>query len=386
MDLPPIPTVRNLESISPSFYNAALLCKARAAWQQFGARETLPASSGSILGSCFHAVMEMGNQGRLPSGEEGIRQAKAAFDEEAARRFADAHPLIRSKFASPEKLPFFFGRRARAITLAVQASASAVARSTNRQGIASSEPAERARLVEQTLYSGDRLIKGRIDLWEKSSATVSDYKSGQEPKNTPSGVTENEVRQLRLYVHLILENGYTATKAAIVRGDGRKSEIEVSPAGATQEGQAARQTLAQFNEAVSRGQSFFAVASPSPTNCASCPCIALCNPFWQAARPEWEEHCGTNIEGEIAESRDITFAGAPLRTLHLKSCKGSAPTGDLVVEQIPLAWLSIGSTVPSVGSIVRVVSAARAISDTDSRVLQVDRIKSTAIWNAPARQ
>jgi hypothetical protein len=385
MDLPPIPLLKNLESISPSFYNAALLCKARAAWQQFGARNTLPASTGAILGSCFHAVMEVGNQGVLQSGEQGIHQAKAIFDREAHRRFAESHPLIRAKFSSPEKFPFFFGRRAKAVTLAVQAPANSPACSTNRQEREIFEPTERTRLVEQTLSSADGLIKGRIDLWEKASATVTDYKSGQEPKNEPFGMTENEVRQLRLYVHLVLENHCAATKAAIVRGDGRRSQIDVSEANANQEGQAARQTLIRFNQAVSNGQSFSTLASPSPTNCAGCPCLALCDPFWHEAKPEWEKSCGTNVEGEIAESRDITFAGTPLRTLQLKSCHGSAPPGDLVAEQIPLPWLSIGSTIPSVGNIVRVVSAVRTSTNIESRVLQVDRIKSTAIWNAPQR-
>src|SRR5208282_4538919 len=100
-----------------------------------------------------------------------------------------------------------------------------------------------------------------------------------------------------------------------------------------------------------------------PTNCAGCPCIALCDPFWRTARPEWEESCGTNVEGEIAESRDASFAGTPLRTLVLKSCRGSSPQGELVVEQIPLPWLSLGLTIPRVGCVIRVVSAVRALAD-----------------------
>jgi hypothetical protein len=198
--------------------------------------------------------MEVANQGRLPPGEEGFRQAKAAFDREANRRFAEAHSLIRVKFASPEKLPFYFERRARAATLGLQASAWVLARPTNRQGTGALDHApgiKRPRLVEQTLSTRDGLIRGRIDLWEQSSSTVTDYKSGHEPKNAPSGMTDNEIRQLRLYVYLTLENSYPTTTAAIVRGDGRKSAIPVSTAEAGQEGQAARQTLMQFNQATS---------------------------------------------------------------------------------------------------------------------------------------
>ncbi|MGD0165600.1 MAG: PD-(D/E)XK nuclease family protein [Candidatus Sulfotelmatobacter sp.] len=386
MDLPPIPTPRSLENISPSFYNAALLCRARAAWQQFGPRGALPASTGSIIGACFHAVMEMGNEGRLSEGEEGIREAKAAFDQKASQLFSEAHPLLKAKFVSPEKFPFYFERRARAAILAAKASSGVVARQADAHGrgtAAHGNPADQARLVEQMLSSRDGLIKGRIDLWERSSSTVTDYKSGLEPKNAPSGITENETRQLRLYVHLAQENGCAATSAAIVRGDGHRAAIAVPAADADSEGQMARHTLAQFNQLVVGGAHFHSLALPSRESCAGCPYIALCDPFWEAAQPEWEEICGANAEGEIVEIREASFAGSPLRSLSLKDCRGSAPTGDLVVEQIPLAWLSLGSSVPEVGRRVRIVSAARRPPEPQNRVLRVDRVKSTAIWMAP---
>jgi PD-(D/E)XK nuclease superfamily len=386
MDLPPIPALRSLESISPSFYNAALLCRARAAWQQFGPRGALPASTGSIIGACFHAVMEMGNQGRLPEGEEGIREAKAAFDRKASQLFSEAHPLLKAKFASPEKFPFYFERRARAATLAAKTSSGAVAHQDNAGGRATAahgSAADQARLVEQTLSSRDGLIKGRIDLWERSSSTVTDYKSGLEPKNAPSAITANETRQLRLYVHLARENACAATAAAIVRGDGRRAVIPVSAADADSEAQSARHTLAQFNEAVRGRAHFYSLASPSRESCAGCPCLAVCDRFWEAAQPEWEESCGANAEGEIVEIWEASFAGSPLRSLSLKDCRGSAPAGDLAVEHIPLAWLSLGSSIPQAGRRVRIVSAARLPAEPQNRALRVDRVKSTAIWIAP---
>lgn len=389
MDLPPIPALRSLESITPSFYNAALLCRARAAWQEFGPRDALPASTGSIIGACFHAVMELGNQGCLPEGEQGIREAKAAFDRKAGQLFSEAHPLLKAKFVSPEKFPFYFERRARAATLAAKASSGAAAHQANTHGrgtAAHGRPIDRARLVEQTFSSRDGLIKGRIDLWERSSSTVTDYKSGLEPKNAPSGITENETRQLRLYVHLARENGCAANAAAVVRGDSRRAAIAVPAADADSEAQTARHTLAQFNQSVRDGAHFHSLASPSRESCAGCLCIALCDPFWEAAQPEWEEGCGANAEGEIVEIREASFAGSPLRSLSLKDCRGSAPSGDLVVEQIPLAWLSLGSSVPEAGRRVRVVSAARLPPEPQNRVLRVDRLKSTAIWIAPNPQ
>jgi hypothetical protein len=392
MDLPTPPTLAKIDKISPSFYNAGLLCKAKAAWQKFGVRQSMPASTGSILGSCLHAVVERGNRGGLSPGREGIEQAKIAFDAEAKLRFSEAHPLIRAKFASPEKIPFYFQRRARAVVLAVQVSTEGEPRSPSPpQG----DPAPRAfggrssRLVEQSFTSRDGLITGRIDLLDSGVGKVTDYKSGHAPKNVPSGLADTEVRQLRLYIHLALENGYNITRATIVRGDGNECEIQISASQAADEAQAARALMEQFNGLVSGGCSFSSLANPSAKNCAGCPCIPFCEPFWKTAQPDWEELCGTNAEGEISETKDVSLAGATLKTLTLDCRQGSTLRGQLTIEQIPLAWLSLGSSVPALGSAVRIVLAARSTSAPQIRVLQVDRIKSTTIWNlsiAPPQQ
>src|SRR5689334_10842050 len=149
MELPAVPLLQSIESISPSFYNAAIICDARAAWQRFGNRYSLPSSTGAMLGSAFHLVMEMGNRGELPPGDAGLRLAKAEFDKEADRLFAQAHPLLRAKYATPLKIPFYSIRRSRAATLAVRASATAEHRpATHTSSPPSSAQANFSRLVE----------------------------------------------------------------------------------------------------------------------------------------------------------------------------------------------------------------------------------------------
>jgi hypothetical protein len=384
MDLPTPPTLVTIDKISPSFYNAGLICKAKAAWQKFGARQSVPASTGSILGSCLHAVMERSNRGGISLGREGVEQAKTVFDEEARRRFAKAHPLIQAKFVSPEKMPFYFQRRARAAALAIQTSAEGVPRTpTPPQGVAAPRTigGKPSRLIEQSLSSRNGVITGRIDLLDSLAGKVTDYKSGQAPRNLQTGLAENEIRQLCLYVHLALENGHNVTRAAITREDGSEYEIQISAAQATTEAEAAKVLMEEFNELVAGGCSFSSLANPSAKHCAGCPCIPFCEPFWKSAQPDWEELCGANIEGDISETRDATVAGATLKTLILNCRQGSTIRGQLVVEQIPLQWLSLGSRVPVVGDSVRVVLAARSTRDPLTRVLQVDRIKSTTIWN-----
>ncbi len=388
MDLPPLPSLRPLDSISPSFYNSALVCKAKAAWQRFGNRDLMPVSTGAILGSCFHTIMEMGNRGRLGQGSAASEQAKTAFDEAARRLFSAAHPLVRLKFSSAEKIPFYFQRRARAVALAVQASAAISARGLavpSQSGVTPQTSVRSAStIVEQRLQSQDGTIAGRLDLLDRDNAKVTDYKSEHAPKDAISGLTEPEIHQLRLYAYLARENGHTPTHAAIVRGDGSEAQIEVSADNANQEAQLAKTLREEFNQAVAAGHSFVDLAIPSSANCHGCPCIPFCEPFWNAALPDWEPACGTNAEGEIIECRDAHMPGTALKTISIDCRHGSAPRGTLTVEQIPLQWLCLGSTVPTVGSNIRIVLAARPAGDPPKMVLRVDRKKSTTIWNAPA--
>lgn len=138
--------------------------------------------------------------------------------------------------------------------------------------------------------------------------------------------------------------------------------------------------LRGFNSSVAAGKSFEDIAKPS-RECANCPCIPFCERFWEDATPDWEQDCGTNVEGTITETQDSNLAGSRLKTLTLDCKRGTAPRGRLVAEQIPVDWLSIGSSIPTVGSTVRVVLAARSGAEPERQTLQVDRFKATTIWH-----
>lgn len=378
MDLPRIPAFRPLESITPSFYNAGIICLAKAGWMRFGDRYSLPSSTGAMLGSSFHAVMELGNGGRLPQGANGLQMAKAAFDKEANKLFAQAHALLKAKYSTPLKIPYYLIRRSRAAALAMQASAARVAV----HAVASETPevSTAYRLIERNLKSKDGVISGKLDLLEPNLGKVTDYKSGHAPRENPSGISDSEVRQLQLYAYLAQENDYPVTEASIVRGDAAEVTISVTAAGAVAEAESAKKMLRGFNSSVAAGKSFEDIAKPS-RECANCPCIPFCERFWEDATPDWEQDCGTNVEGTITETQDSNLAGSRLKTLTLDCKRGTAPRGRLVAEQIPVDWLSIGSSIPTVGSTVRVVLAARSGAEPERQTLQVDRFKATTIWH-----
>jgi hypothetical protein len=63
-----------------------------------------------MLGSRFHAVMKAANRGQIRTGAERITRANQLFGPKAHQLFAEARPLIRAKFASPEKVFLLFSK------------------------------------------------------------------------------------------------------------------------------------------------------------------------------------------------------------------------------------------------------------------------------------
>jgi hypothetical protein len=329
--------------------------------------------------------MELANRGQLPAGTAGVTRAKAEFDATAQDLFAKAHPLLRAKFRFPAAIPYYHQLRARAVEMAPKASIGATmqaASSTPRDG---APPSHAPRMhTEKNLTSRDGFITGRIDLLDEPNRKITDYKSGHATREGPSSLSENEVRQLRLYAHLARENGYDIEIAAIVRSDGSEVAASVSPEEVSREADAARALRSEFNIAAAAGKELAELAMPAPEICAGCPCLPACEPFWAAATSQWEEACGTNAEGTVTEMHSSTVSGTELVTLTIDASRGSAPRGVLIVEQIPNRWLEINGDPPLVGESVRIVQAAR-LSPTlekEVRILRVDRFKSTAVWRA----
>ena len=116
MRLPRATTVAPIRQISPSLYQAMLRCRARAAWIAHGDKAAVPLQPKALLGTCFHAAVEQANRGQF-SGlgrDEQLQAARNVFDRSAQTVLAQTHPLLRVKFGSPEKLPYYNLYRERA--------------------------------------------------------------------------------------------------------------------------------------------------------------------------------------------------------------------------------------------------------------------------------
>lgn len=381
MRIPEQPGIKELKHLSASLYEAARVCKARAAWIAFGDRGSVPAHPRALLGTCVHAVLEEAHCGRLPPGDEEFRRAAArdAFDRKAKELYAAAHPLIRVKFPSPERIPYYYLFRERAAVLAL----ATVARPNPGVATAGSGGADASglpgALAETTLRSRDGLLLGRPDYVDAAAGEVVDYKTGTGPDDDPEGLRDSEARQLRFYIHLARERGLELCRGVVVRVDGRRVALDVAEDEAAAEAQRARETLSAFNAKASAAD-FKALAEPSPHACCYCPCIPFCEAFWEAATPAWLDQCGTHVEGTVAAVNRAVVQKTALITLELAAERGTVARGPAVVQQLPEKWACVdGASPPEVGDVLRVVNCRLTDDSGEATLIRPDRL-TTAVW------
>src|SRR5438105_393485 len=127
MLVPSPPPMKKLERISPTVYEAAMKCPARAAWVANGDRNVVPPHPRSLLGIGVHAILERAGTGGFAGESEDARRAAAerAFDDKMDVLFAATHPLLHAKFEARERLPFYHLYRARAVQMALDLSPAA---------------------------------------------------------------------------------------------------------------------------------------------------------------------------------------------------------------------------------------------------------------------
>jgi hypothetical protein len=381
---PQPPLLSQIESITPSIYEASLGCLAKAAWYAFGGNGVIPEHPAAILGTAFHAVVAAANRGRLAVASELDRgPARGLFDQVAQSLYGRAHPLIALKFPSLNRLPYYNQQRERSALIATRIAASR-ASSTNPSTWNSLAPAPPSLQAESRLLSADRLIAGRADHLDVNSETVVDYKSGYVAEEEVDNVSDAEARQLKLYAYLAFQNGVPISQGAIVRGDGRRCELPISASDAEAEANKARDQLRALNTAIALGGPFNDLASPSSSNCRSCPCIAFCDSFWSEARPEWSPDCGVHLEGQVLESESRQLQGVSLITLRCAIRGGTVSAERAVIEQIPTDWLALGGdNLPCPGDIIRVVHGRQTSTEENIAVVRIDKTVTT-VWRVLA--
>jgi CRISPR/Cas system-associated exonuclease Cas4 (RecB family) len=377
MKIPQIPTVRPISHFTPSLYEAALRCKALAIWSAFGDQNALPQSSNAILGSCFHKVLELANKGQFPQDKKACYDAaRQVFEEQVQWQYQNAHPLLKSKFRSIDRLPYYYLFKERAALHATDIA-------LQKQPSTSKEISKLFGGAEVSLVSRDGLIKGRPDHINTAKSEIIDYKSGTKSEAVGEELSVSEIRQLRLYAYLCLENDIQISKGIIIRGNNQHVALTITDKEAQQEGNTARVLLSKLNAAADH-QTFKEIAEPSPKNCKGCSCIPLCEAFWEQATPEWANECGLHLEAEVIKTPSIsTNSTAKVITLETNAIRGTFPLGQTTIQKIPENWLiSNGENIPEVGNIVRLINGDEKVTNSNSAsVIGVNKF-STSIWNA----
>lgn len=374
MKIPDAPQIDRLPSISPTLFESARVCMARAAYQRFSDRSAILPHPSQLLGIVYHQLMEDATFGRIRGDgiAERVRAGRALFDAAMERLYASSHPLLRAKFQSAVDLPHYALFRERAS----QKGAAIAAEFAEDEGAGSSLSLPRDGRVESELFSRDGQVRGRPDLVLSSQRSVVDYKAGSATGVDADGLKDSEKRQLLLYGYLLAENGIVVDKGIIERGNGLVAQLAISVEASELVADAARTALAEFNEVVPMGLE--ALATPSSLACAGCNAKPQCGAFWKAAREDWADEVGIHAEGLVTDINTTSLNGVEVATMRLEIEAGTVRRGSGAIEQVPVIWMLIGAMAPPAsGDRLRIVDAKLAIADPV--VLRADKTM-TAVW------
>jgi len=389
--IPSTPEPKAVDRISPSLYEDLLTCQAKAAWHIGGDRNAIPPQPEQLLGVAFHSVLEAAHRGDI-SGESDDERREAArriFDDRVAELYESTHPLVRIKFRSPVRLPYYNQQRELAAMLAIEFDERPEGRAAAGHEKGATGGAER------WYASKDELIFGRPDFVDIAKREVVDYKAGH-VGDRGGDLSERERRQLALYAFLAGEAGIEIEKGRIVRANGDQAENVITVEAAQAEAVEARRILDEYNIAAGISE-FKELASPSTTACQFCECKPFCEAFWESAGPDWSETCGSHVEGVVTGSPMTgDVQGVEVLSLRLRSSRGTVPPGrEVIIPQVPSAWFSAdGDGIPHEGDMVRVLDGRRAplpeneANSTEEAgepngplVVNGDRVKTT-FWRA----
>jgi CRISPR/Cas system-associated exonuclease Cas4 (RecB family) len=324
-------------------------------------------------------VLERANRGGFTgTTDEKWAEAEKAFDQSALEMYERSHPLIRLKFPTPDRLPYYYLQRELAALLAVKVEGHSVEGSGAGNG----------GRAERWFESEDGLLGGKPDFLDAAHHEVVDYKTGHVDEDIGDMVGERERRQLALYAYLANESGFDIEAGRIIRANGMQAVVPISHDEATEQAEAARSALAEYNEAVGTS-TFESLADPTPGNCRFCECKPLCEAFWNAASYEWEPECGTHVEGSVVScSSPRTISGMELVTLEIEPTRGTVfSDGIVTLLQIPVEWFTAdGDEPPREGDLIRLVDGqlVKVTEDGQERpaeplTIRGNRIKTT-VW------
>jgi RecB family exonuclease len=317
--LPGILALSEIRFISPSRYIGLRECPAREVLLgTIG--HVLPKHPASELGNVTHALLEAAIKGELTESEIPTVWDSILREKEVAY---GTYWFQKHLVPFAQHVPDFFVRRSKALTFVARTVSSA-------HGIRSAGTSGGSLSVEEPVRSQDGLIRGRIDLLQRTTSrvTIRDYKTGPlyEVVGDALEIKAPYVAQLRMYSALLRENGVELPiELELVSASGDITQIQNDEADGRRLLAEGRRLLSSTNTAIAVGheatsQILGSLAQPGE-HCFSCQVRPLCPSY----RKELANgSAGRDILGELGEARAF-----PNNT---QMARLSAPIGALVIR------------------------------------------------------
>lgn len=306
--LPPAPTLRPLNRISPSRFVALSTCPLQEIWA--GSREAalLPRSPTAKLGTIIHRLLEQAGKGLLEDDDPGIEERWSELVNEVEKEMRQSW-LEKSLTPLSKTVPQYTVRKIRACKKAREIA-------SDRWPSQQSFRTKSLSRYESWVESSDRLIGGSIDqvLETADGVVLRDFKSGQvtdsEDQSAGMEVKESYKVQLKLYASLFAsKHGRWPTRLEVVPLQGPVKEVSFTHdeceellAGAIKKLRSLNKRI--YEVAIGREPIHVAYvfANPSPSACGFCSYRPSCTAYDLASSPDAADAAWPrDIRGVISE-------------------------------------------------------------------------------------
>jgi CRISPR/Cas system-associated exonuclease Cas4 (RecB family) len=328
------------------------------------------------LGNVCHAILEAAGNGAFvhlwPEGWE------EAFDSMWQERIAEQERMaqrspLEQRFGPSSSWPKYELKRALLRVKAKRLTRLRAESVSNRKECWSQVHAS------ERQYSGfGGWLRGRADhvVREHAHVVIEDYKSGA-IANPEGGegpeIKANYRRQLLLYAALHWdETGEWPDQARVIPLRGKVVTITIDPEEALAVVHETRALLDRYSTAVQAGMVSVLLGRPAQSNCAFCPYKAVCAPFWESVREDWDVY-GVFAEGTVTGVDHLKNIGTVLGTEVLR---GNVPRGFYHLSGLPDLHLFGASTVTA-GDVVRMLAGQRETEGTPSNLVPS---KYSQVW------
>lgn len=378
-----LPTVRPapLVDVTPTRVEVLRSCPLRAAFDTSPEhRSVVLRGPAARLGTACHEVLEATAKGYFDAVDTSrlANMFEHLWNEQIAREEAAALRSPRERHFGPAiRWPYYALKKAylyQTVQLLIAARGKpALVSERHRAAGEDKDQAER----DYKGFGGK--LHGRADhvVVRDGRVEIEDYKTGAIFDESDAGVAEIKAgyrRQILLYAALHWdETGVWPRSVHLIALQGERFSMDVEPEEALRVVHETLMLLDAYNQQIAGGASPSELATPSKEACRHCPYKALCDPFWDSVRPDWDMRGAACVEGIVKAIEDF---GASGRAIKIDAVRGNLPPGDYRLRGLTPHQYSEADAVTR-GTRIRTIGARIVKPDKPHDLLATDY---TQIW------